>query len=554
MIFKVAIFPLPFGIKLHVMKNTLFLFLFLFITSSSLATDPYPRNPFIDIKQYTFQLEVNDSTDVIAGKASILILFKKSISEFELDLTNKKEKGQGMEVLQVLLNGKALAFQHKNDRLKILIQQPITANEQLTFEITYKGIPQDGLIIGKNKFGDRGFFGDNWPDRGHHWLPVIDHPSDKSPVDFIIIAPLHYSVISNGLKIEESYIDSKRKLTHWHEEVPIPVKVMVVGIARFAVQQVGKVDDIAVESWVYPQNRAEGFYDYSVALKVLDYFHRHIGPYPFKKLANVQSKTRWGGLENASAIFYSESSVNGKADHEDLIAHEEAHQWFGNSASENDWHHVWLSEGFATYFSNLYLEHAYGHDRLVQEQLKDRDQVIKYFLKNPAPILDTTLTDINKVLSTNTYQKAGWVLHMLRHKIGDTDFWKGIRNYYATYKTSNALTPDFMRIMELASGKSLTLFFDQWIYAGGHPQLSGTWRYNSSTKEVALEIAQTQSGIFFHFPLEIELIGKDGKKENLTVQIDSKTSKTSLKVPFEPTELVLDPQTWLLFEGALKKK
>lgn len=111
---------------------------------------------------------------------------------------------------------------------------------------------------------------------------------------------------------------------------------MVVGIARFAVQQVGKVDNITVESWVYPQNRAEGFYDYSVALKVLDYFHRHIGPYPFKKLANVQSKTRWGGLENASAIFYSESSVNGKADHEDLIAHEEAHQRFGNSASEND--------------------------------------------------------------------------------------------------------------------------------------------------------------------------------------------------------------------------
>ncbi|MFM9838861.1 MAG: hypothetical protein ACKVOQ_11390 [Cyclobacteriaceae bacterium] len=118
--------------------------------------------------------------------------------------------------------------------------------------------------------------------------------------------------------------------------MPIPVKVMVVGIARFAVQQVGKVDNITVESWVYPQNRAEGFYDYSVALKVLDYFHRHIGPYPFKKLANVQSKTRWGGLENASAIFYSESSVNGKADHEDLIAHEEAHQRFGNSASEND--------------------------------------------------------------------------------------------------------------------------------------------------------------------------------------------------------------------------
>jgi hypothetical protein len=181
--------------------------LLLFIATASFATDPYPRNPFIDVKQYTFQLEVNDSTDVIYGKASILILFKKSIAEFELDLTNKNAQGFGMEVTGVRLNGKTLSFQHKNDRLKITLDQRITINEQLSFEIDYIGIPQDGLIIGKNKYGDRGFFGDNWPDRGHHWLPVIDHPSDKSAVDFIIIAPLHYSVISNGLKIEESFID-----------------------------------------------------------------------------------------------------------------------------------------------------------------------------------------------------------------------------------------------------------------------------------------------------------------------------------------------------------
>ncbi len=343
-------------------------------------------------------------------------------------------------------------------------------------------------------------------------------------------------------------------MTHWREEVPIPVKVMVVGIARFAVQHAGKVDDISVESWVYPQNRVEGFYDYAVAVKVLDYFHRNIGPYPFKKLANVQSKTRWGGLENAGAIFYSESSVNGKGDHEGLIAHEEAHQWFGNSASENDWHHVWLSEGFATYFANLYLEHAYGRDRLVKEQLLDRDQVIKFYQKNPAPIVDTTLTDINKVLSTNTYQKAGWVLHMLRHKVGDEDFWKGIRQYYATYQKSNAMTVDFKRTMETATGKDLTLFFDQWLYEGGHPKITGTWRYNAKTSQVMLEISQVQPGIYFRFPLDLKMVGKDGKTHIQTIQIDSKTSKTSLIVPFPPQELIIDPDTWLLFEGSLVKK
>lgn len=531
----------------------IFIFLF-FISPLTWASDPYPKNTAIDVRQYIFQLEVNDSTDVIDGKASVSIRFKKSITEFELDLINKDASGKGMEVNEVLLSGKRLAFTHKNNRLKIVLPASAKASDVFTFQINYKGIPQDGLIIGKNKFGDRGFFGDNWPDRGHHWLPVVDHPSDKAAVDFIVIAPLHYSVVANGIKIEESPIDSKRKLTHWHEEVPIPVKVMVAGIARFAVQYVGKVNGISVESWVYPQNRLEGFYDYAVAVNVLDFFHNHIGPYSYKKLANVQSKTRWGGLENANTIFYYENSVTGKGEREALIAHEEAHQWFGNSATENDWHHVWLSEGFATYFTNLYLENTYGHDRLVEEQKTDREQVIQYYLKNPAPIIDTTIVDIGKVLSTNTYQKAGWVLHMLRHEVGDLNFWKAIRQYYTTYQNSNALTGDLQRIMEAVSSKDLDLFFKQWLYQGGHPRLSGSWQYDNKTRSVILELTQSQKGGLFQFPMEIELTSKEGQKEVQTIQIKAKSQKLTIPVANVPASLVLDPGTWLLFEGSITQK
>ena len=529
-------------------------FIFLFVCPFTWATDPYQKNPAIDVTKYIFQLEVNDSTDVIAGKASVSIRFKKLTTEFELDLTNKDASEKGMEVQEILLNEKRLSFTHKNDRLKIVLPISANADEDLTLQILYKGIPQDGLIIGKNKFGDRGFFGDNWPDRGHHWLPVIDHPSDKAAVDFIIIAPMHYSVIANGIKIEESPLDTKRKLTHWHEEVPIPVKVMVAGIARFAVRHAGKVNDISVESWVYPQNRLEGFYDYAIAVKVLDYFHNHIGPYSYKKLANVQSKTRWGGLENANTIFYFENSVTGKAERESLIAHEEAHQWFGNSVTENDWHHVWLSEGFATYFTNLYLENAYGHDRLVEEQKTDREQVIKYYLKNPTPVIDTTIVDINKVLSTNTYQKGGWVLHMLRKEVGDLNFWKGIRHYYSSYRNSNALTADLKQIMEEVSGKDLTVFFKQWLYQAGHPKISGTWQYDEKSKSVVLELIQSQNGGLFQFPLEIGLIGRDGKKEIQTIQVSAKSQKFSIPAPFVPAYLVPDPNTWLLFEGSITQK
>ena len=534
------------------MKN-IFIFLF-FVCPFTWASDPYPKNIAIDVIQYIFQLEVNDSTDVIVGRASVSIRFKKSIAEFELDLFNKDASGKGMEVQEVLMSGKRLPFIHKNNRLKITLPAFAKADDDLTFQVFYKGIPQEGLIIGKNKFGDRGFFGDNWPDRGHHWLPVVDHPSDKAAVDFIIIAPMHYAVVANGIKIEESPIDSKRKITHWHEEVPIPVKVMVAGIARFAVQYVGKVNDISVESWVYPQNRLEGFYDYAVAVKVLDYFHSHIGPYSYKKLANVQSKTRWGGLENANTIFYFENSVTGKGERESLIAHEEAHQWFGNSATENDWHHVWLSEGFATYFTNLYLENVYGHDRLVEEQKTDREQVIQYYLKNPAPVVDTTIVDIDKVLSTNTYQKGGWVLHMLRHEVGDLNFWKGIRQYYATYRNSNALTADLQQIMEEVSGKNLDQFFKQWLFQAGHPKLSGTWQYNSKGKTVVIELAQLQKGGLFQFPLEIGVMGIDGKKEVLTVKVSAKSQKFTLSAANVPANLVLDPNTWLLFEGSITQK
>src|SRR5579859_4394762 len=232
------------------MKRLIALVLPVFFCALARATDPYPKNESIDITHYHFYLEVNDSTDVIYGEASVTVSFKKKLSFFELDLAAKNDSGKGMEVIQVTLNDTKLIYSHRKDKLKINLPGPAGENQALIFKIKYRGEPQDGLIIGKNKYGDRGFFGDNWPDRAHHWLPVVDHPFDKSSVDFSVSAPIHYAVIANGIKVEESFINEKRKLTRWHEEVPIPVKVMVVGIARFAMEQVGKVDDIPVESWV----------------------------------------------------------------------------------------------------------------------------------------------------------------------------------------------------------------------------------------------------------------------------------------------------------------
>ena len=131
---------------------------------------------------------------------------------------------------------------------------------------------------------------------------------------------------------------------------------MVFGAADFAVQLAGEHEGIPVSSWIFKEQKEKGFYDYAMALPVLEFFTKNVAPYPYEKLANVQSKTRYGGMENASCIFYYEASVKGDRSSEALIAHEIAHQWFGNSASEANWHHVWLSEGFATYWTHLYFE------------------------------------------------------------------------------------------------------------------------------------------------------------------------------------------------------
>ena len=238
-----------------------------------------------------------------------------------------------------------------------------------------KAIPADGLIISKNKYGDRTFFSDNWPDRAHNWLPCNDHPFDKASVEFIVTAPEHYQVVSNGLQIEETSLPDHLKLTHWKEDVPLPTKVMVIGAANFAVNYVGNVDCIPIYSWVYAEDRDNGFQHYAVAKDILPWYIKNIGPYAYKKLANVQSKTIFGGMENASAIFYFENSVNDDT-LDALFAHEIAHQWFGNSACEADWPHLWLSEGFATYMAHLYLESKYGVDSFNKRMVIDRMKII----------------------------------------------------------------------------------------------------------------------------------------------------------------------------------
>ena len=367
----------------------------------------------------------------------------------------------------------------------------------------------------------------------------------------MITAPNHYQVIGNGRLVEQTDLDDHTRLTRWKTDVPLATKVMVFGAARFAVEQVGEIYDVPVSSWVYPQNRAEGFYDYEPAYDIMDWFINHVGPFPYVKLANVQSKTMFGGMENAGNIFYSERSVSGKRKIEGLLAHEIAHQWFGNSASESSWHHSWLSEGFATYFTNLYNEQTHGRDKLVSSLVAQRNAVINYSEKAYVPLVNPAITNYMKVLSTNTYQKGGWVLHMLRKELGDENFWNGIRAYYKKYEHSNAYSDDLRSVLEEISGIDLESFFKQWVYTAGHPDFQFDWTHNGSKLNVS--IYQNQD-IAFSFPLEVELVFMDGTTQREILEVNKSKQTFEFNADKKPAKIVLDPDTWLLFEGKVSGK
>lgn len=507
----------------------------------------------LDVQHYRFEITLSDQTNIIQGLAHISIKFKQATTEFELDLAGENADAAGMKVESVMENGKEIKFTHDGEKLKITLSGEAKAGSQKRISIKYSGEPIDGLVISKNKFGSRTFFGDNWPNRAHHWLPSVDHPSDKATVEFVVTAPTHYLVVANGKKIEESFGGKGLRLTHWKSMVPLPTKVMVIGAADFATQYSGDAAGVEVSAWVYPENKADGFDDYKMAVPILKYYAGYFGPYPYAKLANVQSKTRYGGMENASCIFYHEGSVDGKRGSEGLIAHEIVHQWFGNSASEANWHHVWLSEGFATYFTNVYFQETQGEDEFRKRMEADRKKVVTFPATKTSPVVDPSIEDLNALLSPNSYQKGGWVLHMLRHKIGDEKFKDGIREYYNQFKLSNAMTGDFQKVMEKAAGYSLSIFFRQWIYRAGHPEIKGTW----STKKgkVKLTIQQVQKGDAFKVPLEVAFLVPGAKAPYVkTINLEEKEHEFTFELNADPTQVILDPDVKLLFEGGLTQK
>jgi aminopeptidase N len=512
--------------------------LFGLIPISSALADSYPRSTAIDAIHYRLQLTLTAGRDDVQGETEILFQFNADgVGEIALDFS-------GLMTDQVTEDERAARFTHNGDKLQIALGGTYRRGERCRIAIKYHGRPDDGLIIRKNQYGDFAYFADNWPNRAHHWFPGIDHPYDKATAEFIVTAPADYDVIANGRLVEKRSLQNGNELTHWREETPIPTYCMVIGAAQFAILNLGEVErdgpDVPVFYYLYPKDRDRGAKSYGRVREIIEFFSSLVGPYPYEKLALVQSTTRYGGMENASSIFLAEAVFD-----EHVNAHEIAHQWFGDSVTEADWHHLWLSEGFATYFANLFAERFEGRDKFVQLMLKNKEAYLKEYASDPRPVYDPTITDLMKLLNRNSYEKGGWVLHMLRHLLGDEKFFAGIRDYYRTYRDRNALTEDLQRVMEFHYGQPLGWFFKQWIYEPGYPQLDARWRWNEGAKELTLRIEQRQSQSVFKLPLEVEF-KLDNSARRETLNLNERAQSFTFKLAAKPQSVALDPDEWVL--------
>ena len=548
--------------KNNILKLTILSITLSFTISAFALEDPYPKNPKIDVVNYIFDILLSDDNDEIRCELTLDFRFLDTgLQKLRLDLINASPEleSKGMIVSSVQSEGTELEFTHKNDELWIYFDQESKINQRQKVSIQYQGTPASGLHIGQNKYGDRTFFSDNWPNRARHWLATVDHPYDKAMCEFIVTAPDHYQVVSNGLKIEETHLDGDKMRTHWKQSVPIAPWLFVLGVAEFAIQYVDQFQGKSIETWVFKQDRDAGFYDFAQPTKkVLEFYSNYIGPFSYEKLANIQSNSVSGGMEAASAILYSANSVQGDRNirWRNVVIHEIAHQWFGNSVTEYDWDDVWLSEGFATYFTLLFIEHEYGREAFIEGLRSSQKTVDAFHEKNPNyTIIHDDLKNMKDVTTSQTYQKGSWVLHMLRGILGTEMFWKGIQTYYHKYKDGNASTLDFKRVMEEVSGIDLSVFFNQWLYDSGALKLEGFWSYDSKAGQVILNINQVQKeGALFVMPIEVQFDLEGNKKQIERIHLEGKSNVFKIKVDKEPKNVQLDPNLWVLMQTNLQKR
>ncbi len=492
-----------------------------------------------------------DLTSLQARTTVDISVLKDGTSLIDLDFGT-------MPVSAVTIGNTPAQFRQHDRKLDVTLASPVNRSQTLRISVTYAGRPADGLILTKDRDGSPSAIGDNWPDRVHNWIPCLDHPSAKASVSFTVAAPAEYSVVANGTPTAPP--TTANGLTRWSfsEDKPVSPYNMVVAAGSFATATLKAQSPVPISYYVPRSSGQLAEVGFGPAGPSLTTFSDLVAPYPYKKLALIVGATKFGGMENANTIVLTPTYFdnftaattkspiyNIPTNREEMLAHEIAHQWFGDSVTESTWADLWLSEGFATYFAGLFIERIEGSAAFQHYMQGQAASYLTYEKQRRAPIHDVDTQDLMALLNPNNYEKGGWVLHMLRRQLGDKTFFDGVRSYYRNHHESTASTDDLRVALEKASGRDLKEFFTRWIFKAGHPIYRVDWK-DLGKGEIEITLTQTQPDEAFLDPVTLRVETAAGAKELL---VSPKSKSATLTFKSEPPQrIVIDPNGDLLKE------
>ena len=393
------------------------------------------------------------------------------------------------------------------------------------------------------------------PEFARYWYPCFDSPSDRLTSEIIATVPASFTTLSNGVLKDKRDNEGGTRTWHWVQaKSHVPYLLSLVAGDFEVFEQ--KWNDMPVVAYVPRGRLAEAARSFEKTPQMVEYFSQRIGlKYPWEKYAQVcVDEYQWGGMEHTSATTLTLRTLHDARAHLDvssdnLVAHELAHQWWGDLVTCKDWGELWLNESFATYFATLWIEHDEGWDEAAWARREEANNYFDEDKRYRRPIVTYRYPRPEAMFDRHTYPKGGRVLHMLRFVLGEDAYWKSIRRYAEVNQLRTVETADLRRAIEDATGQGLNWFFDQWIYHGGHPEIQTSWSWDETNKTAILTVNQTQKiddlTPLFRTPVEIE-IGHATSSQLRRIELSKAEETFHFALDARPTRIVFDPRDWLL--------
>lgn len=518
-----------------------------------------------DVKHIKAELTLDAAKKQVRGKVThTLSAIDPSLSKVVLDC------GPAIEVSSATIGPDATPCKFEKadgEKLVVTLKQPQRQGETFDLTIAYSASPKQGLqfVDPDPAHPDRpqAIWTQGEAEETRYWLPCYDFPNDQATSEMIITIAKPLSVVSNGRLVETRENADGTRTFHWKLDQPHSSYLITVAASEFA-EFHDKVGELPIDYYVLKNvDEATARRFMGRTPRMIEFFGKATGQaYPYPKYAQVCLPEFNGGMENTTATSMTDDALQDETealerDHDGLVAHELAHQWFGDLMTCKDWSHIWLNEGFASYFDPLFTEHARGEDEF---RLRMRDELRAYLGSDHQyrrPIVESRYSTPTQLFDGVAYAKGGATLHMLRGYLGDEAWWKGIRGYVADRKFQVVDTDDFRKAVEKATGKDLKWFFDQWLYKAGHPELKVRWHYESEDKTVRVKVEQTQKlddqTPLFRLPTTIEITEAPGNARSTPIVIDGATHEFVIPAETKPQMVLIDPQGWIVKEVDFEK-